>query len=286
MDNNKLPCEGNPRSIRVLMYHRVVNNRALSRKYWSCLHIDDFRKQLELLDRWGFTPITFNDYRLFLQKELNLPRKPVVLTFDDGYLDTYEIAYPIMQEYGVRAVLFVLGDQKIRTNFWDRHLDLPEAPLMDRHHIVELHEAGFEIGSHSLTHAKLTMLSEDGVWEQISRSRILLEILLNAPVLSFCYPYGMVNPMIKKMVSYAGFDLACSVASGPASFGDDVYEIRRTTVCNNTGSLGFALRLLTPFHYYGWTRWKASHAFHGKPKASIRDKSLTQRWSQFESLRK
>src|SRR3989442_11286266 len=143
------------------MYHRIVVKKSLSHDHWTCVHIDDFRRQLGLLDRWRFTPITFQDYRLFLQGELSLPRKPVILTFDDGYLDTYTTAFPLLQEFGVKAVVFVLADRRIRTNFWDRHFNLPHAALMERHHVIEMHEAGWEIGSHSLSHADLTQLPED-----------------------------------------------------------------------------------------------------------------------------
>jgi peptidoglycan/xylan/chitin deacetylase (PgdA/CDA1 family) len=247
------------------MYHRIVESRDLSASHWTCVHADDFRKQVKLLDRWGFTAITFNDYRLFLRGELSLPRKPVILTFDDGYLDTYTTAFPVLQEFGLKGVLFVLADEKVRTNLWDRHLRLPEAPLMERRHILEMHEAGFEIGSHSMTHEKLTALTGDRVWEETSRSRILLEILLNAPVLTFSYPYGSATRMIKEIVSAAGYSIACSVATGPAAFGDDPYEIRRTAVLNTTGTRGFALRMLTPYQYYSWARWKAEATLRGVP---------------------
>jgi peptidoglycan/xylan/chitin deacetylase (PgdA/CDA1 family) len=248
------------------MYHRIVEDKDLINSHWTCVGAKQFRNQLELLDRWGFTPITFEDYRLFQSGELSLPRKPVILTFDDGYLDTYTIAYPLLREFGVKAVVFVFADQKVKTNFWDRHLKLPEAPLMNRRQIVEMHEDGFEIGSHSLIHADLTHLSEDQAWEQISRSRILLEILLNAPVSAFSYPYGATNEMLKKMATRAGYKIACSVATGPASFGDDPYEVRRIPILRTTGAGGFALRLLTPFQYYGLTRWKVRNALRSSTR--------------------
>jgi peptidoglycan/xylan/chitin deacetylase (PgdA/CDA1 family) len=260
MDNTTSQYGGNPRAIKVLMYHRIVDSQNLINAHWTCVGVKEFRKQLEMLDRWGFTPITFEDYKLFRSGELSLPRKPVILTFDDGYLDTYTTAYPLLQEFGVKAVVFVFADQKVKTNFWDRHLNVPEASLMNRHQIVEMHEEGFEIGSHSLIHADLTHLSEDQAWEQISRSRILLEILLNAPVSTFSYPYGATNRMIKQMATRAGYNIACSVATGPAAFGDDPYEVRRIPILRTTGASGFALRLLTPFQYYGLTRWKVRNA--------------------------
>lgn len=249
-------AQGNPHIVKVLLYHRVVDDERLSRAHWSCINIEQFRQQLELLDRWGFTTITLHDYRLFCQGELSLPAKPVILTFDDGYLDTYKYAFPVLQEFGMRSVVFVLGDRRIRTNYWDKDRGIPEAPLMEGEHIIEMHEAGFEIGSHSLSHVNLTQIPEDKAWEEISRSRILLEILLNDSVKSFSYPYGLLNGMTKRMVKHAGYSIGCSVGSGPATFGRDPLEIRRITISNAISSGGFAVRLLAPFQRYAWMRWK------------------------------
>ena len=253
--NSKRPTrEGNPHALKVLMYHRVVDDERLSASHWSCVHERDFRSHLEFLDRWGYTTITFDDYRLFLRGEANLPRKPVILTFDDGYLDTYTCAYPLLHEFGMNAVMFVLGDHRIRSNFWDTTPGM-YAPLMAREQLLELHEAGFEIGSHSLSHADLSILPENSAWEQISRSGILLEMLLNAPVRSFAYPYGLLAPRVKQMITEAGYDIACGVWTGPAAFGVDPFEIRRIPILNTTGTADFAIRLLTPFQLYAWSRW-------------------------------
>ncbi|MGH2568726.1 MAG: polysaccharide deacetylase family protein [Bacteroidota bacterium] len=248
--------EGNPNSIKVLVYHRIVDEPTISQAHWSCLTVERFREHLELLDRLGYTTITFKDYFLFLEGQVNLPAKPIILTFDDGYLDTYRFAFPLLQEFGMTAVMFVLGDRKIRTNYWDQRIGVPEAALMDKQHIVEMHEAGFEIGSHSASHARLTTISEGSAWEEISRSRILLEILLNGTVNTFSYPYGLLSGTLKRMVHNAGYSIACGVHTGPAVFGKDLFEIRRIAIRNTTGSFGLALRLLTPYHYYNWLRWK------------------------------
>jgi len=256
----KMTAEGNPRMIKVLMYHRVVENGELSRTHWTCVHTEEFRRQLQLLDRWGFTTVTFDDYRLYLAGDLNLPRRPVILTFDDGFDDVYTNAFPILKEFGMKAVVFVLGNREIKKNFWDEHLNLPTASLMNEQQIVELHAAGFEIGSHTMNHAQLTALPVDEAWEEISRSRMVLEILVNSSVQTFCYPYGDVNESIKKMVEDAGYAIACSVYSGPATFGIEPFEIRRIAIPGGLGSIGFGTRLFGPYAHYNWLRWKAKSA--------------------------
>lgn len=256
--------KANHSNLKLLLYHRIANNQNLCDSHWSCVHVREFEKHLQLLDRWGYSAITLEDYRLSSEGKLNLPRKPIILSFDDGYLDTYELAFPLLQEYGMKAVVFVLGERKITSNYWDKYLGLPDAPLMKDQHILELYESGFEIGSHTMTHVRLPFLREDEAWEEIFRSRALLEILINAPVYSFSYPYGLLNPKIKQMVVNAGFKSACAGQSGPAAFGKDPFRIRRMPVLNSTTAMGFAMRVFAPYQYYGWVRWRISNALFGQ----------------------
>jgi peptidoglycan/xylan/chitin deacetylase (PgdA/CDA1 family) len=259
--------EVTPQKVKLLVYHRVVNDDRLSREYpWICVHTREFRNQLELLDRWGFTAVTFDDIRLCLAGQLDLPRRPVVLTFDDGYLDVYENAFPILCEYGMRAVVFALGDNRIKTSEWGRSIGTPVAALMGGQQLVELHAAGFEIGSHSMTHANLTSLPEGEAWEEISRSRIVLEILLDSPVLSFSYPHGLVSVTTKRLVADAGYSIACSMSSGPARFGKEQYDNRRIAISNSVGAIGLAMRVLTPFEYYSWFRSRVQERFFRNKK--------------------
>ena len=249
--------EGNPENIKVLVYHRVLDDaRVCDEQKSMCVHTDTFRNQLQHLERWGFTTITFHDYRLYLNGELRLPRKPVILTFDDGYLDVHQYAFPLLREFGMKAVVFAIGNSQIQSNVWDQDKGIASAPLMNPRQIVELHEAGFEIGSHTLSHAILPSLSKEEASEEIARSRMLLEILLNAPVQSFAYPYGLATEPIKRMVFDAGYTTGCGVYTGPAQFGVDPFDIRRILVFNTTDTFDFGLRMLVPYEHYAWLKWK------------------------------
>ncbi len=231
LDNpyDNLRLDGILERIRVLLYHRIVADHNIKNPSAMIVRASTFRKQMELLDQWGYTPITFEDVRLFLAGELNLPNKPVIITFDDGYMDVYETAFPILREFGMRAVFFVIGDRLVEENIWDKGQDTL-SPLLNQQQILEMSTAGFEIGAHSMTHLKLTMIHEKVATEEILRSRILLEILLNKSVHSFSYPYGLVNDNIKNIVIDTGFTSACGAFSGPAMFGRDLFEIRRILV--------------------------------------------------------
>jgi len=238
------------------MYHRIVSNKAYSDTNWTCVQAGTFRRQMELVERLGFTPITLFDYLCYLDGAFRLPRKPIVITFDDGYQDTYENAFPILDELGMKAVVFVLGNRDIKTNRWDHEEGYSAAPLMTDEQVIEMSQAGYEIGAHSLTHPRLTLIDKRDAWEEIARSRMSLEIILNSPVSSFSYPYGALTTEIKNMVTEAGYKLACGVFSGPARFGEDLFEIRRLAIPGTLSLVGFASRLLLPHQRMEWIRWK------------------------------
>ncbi len=257
--------------LKVLMYHRITEERELAERSEFCVHKEEFCKQLELLMQHGYTPITFNDYELYNRGEIQLPQKPVILTFDDGYLDTFHIAYPLLLEFGMRAVIFVLGNRDHKTNHWDEHHpDIPVAFLMEESHITELHNRDFEIGAHSMNHVNLAMVSEREAYKEISMGKERLEDLLGTSVNSFSYPYGSVNPVVKSLVAQSGFDFACSVFTGPPKTGDDRFEIRRMTIHGKMGLSEFLLRLKTPIEYLDWFRWKFSRNENGR-RAGQRD---------------
>lgn len=246
---------------KVLMYHRIVDDRKLSNQQQTCLHVDDFERHLELLNQLGYTPITFRDYHLFLEGKLRLPKKPVILTFDDGYEDVYRLAYPLLKEQGMKAVVFVLGDRSIRSNIWDAGTPgVSEALLMNDDQIIELHSNGFEIGAHTLSHSDLRAMEYGERYNQIYKPKLILEALLGSKIISFSYPYGLVNDEVKELVEEAGYRFGCSVFSGPAEFGKDPHEIRRIAIHNSTTIGGFMMRLVAPYEYMEWMWWKANHA--------------------------
>jgi peptidoglycan/xylan/chitin deacetylase (PgdA/CDA1 family) len=265
---SRLPLEDTLEKVRVLLYHNITVVKSTDKVPAMTVQADTFRRHLELLDRWGYTSITFDDVRLFLAGELNLPNKPVIITFDGGYADVYDTAFPLLQEFGMKAVVFVIGDQLIRENIWDKD-SISLSLLLNQQQILEIKTAGFEIGSQSMTHAKLTLIDEKAAAEEILRSRMMLEILLNMPVNSFAYPYGLVNETIKKITKDAGYTLACADYSGPALFGRDLFEVRRIAVADTSNWLYFRWLLQPAYLYHHWLQWKLKHILSGAKQPSI-----------------
>lgn len=239
----RLPCS----RTRVLAYHRVAPPDSYVRPRTRTLTADNFRRHLELLEKWGYTPITFADHALICAGELLPPKKPIILTFDGGYADVYNQAFPILQEFGMHAVVFVTADPAQRQNGWEPENPDGSAPLLSPEELLHLHDAGFEIGSLSMTHQALPLIPRDDAWGEILHSRMRLEGLLNAPVRTFAYPYGLHNATLKSLVRDAGYHFACTTWSGPGKFLEDPFAIRRIEVSDSLDPLQFALKVRGPY---------------------------------------
>ena len=252
MEDLREPVEAGvySRRIRVLLYHRILPEKAKGKEGHRVIDVKRFRQHLLMLERWGYTPITFNDLTLIQHGHLDRPRKPIIITFDDGYLDTYEIAYPILEEFGMRTVIFAVADPGTATNSWDHDLGLPAAQLMNERQLLELHAAGFEIGSHSMTHPRLPLLPKGKAWEEILQSRMRLEIVLNAPVHSFAYPYGLFNETLKQMVAEAGYNFAVGAWNGHTDITRYPLEIGRVQLSETNHLSPFVFQVLSPYRVY------------------------------------
>lgn len=234
------------------MYHRVLKEKPEKESRWHYVTVTEFRKQMNMIDRLGYTPITFSDYQLFVEDKLTLPSKPIIITFDDGYLDTLENAIPVLLELNMRAVIFVMGNRKLKSARWDELDDFDSCPLMSDEQVRTVQKMGFEIGAHSLDHFPLTFLSEEDIVYEVTRSKKAIENVLEKPIQTFSYPYGSVDDTVKKVVSDSGFLFACGVFSGAAKFSQSMMDFRRLAINQDTSRLKFLITLLLPYQYIEW----------------------------------
>jgi peptidoglycan/xylan/chitin deacetylase (PgdA/CDA1 family) len=207
----------------VLMYHRVTDQAPVASKYNIYVTKATLEKHLQFLKVRGFQTITFEDLCSH-----RVPENPVILTFDDGYLDNYENLFPLLQKYGMKAVIYILGDRKHRNNYWDIPKGEIEAPLMNDAQVKEMARSGHvEFGSHAMDHVRLTDLAPAQAQKQIAQSRKVLGDLVGKPILSLAYPYGVYNDEVKRLTAEAGYNFGISVGGPYTRFGDDLFEIRR-----------------------------------------------------------
>ncbi len=220
----------------VLMYHRVSPTAPASSKHNLQISQAEMERHLLFLRDRGFEAIGFED--LLTRK---IPRKPIILTFDDGYEDNYRYLFPLLRKHKMKIVMFLLGNRKHKTNFWDAADGEEPAALLKPGQILEMAKSGLvEFGAHSLNHSKLTELGSKEIEREVVGSKKALETFLKKPVLSFAYPYGFTNEKIKKITQVAGFTFGIAVNTGPTRFGKDLLEIRRIHMFPNT----------SPFKYF------------------------------------
>jgi peptidoglycan/xylan/chitin deacetylase (PgdA/CDA1 family)/glycosyltransferase involved in cell wall biosynthesis len=226
-----------PATIPVLMYHRVVSETPEYSRHGIWVTARSFEQNLFSLKQRGCTPITFEQLRLFLSGEFTLPRKPVILTFDDGYEDNYTYAFPLLKKYGFSAVIFLVSDETRRINFWDA--DEPQVPLVNNEQILEMSEAGIEFGSHTVTHPNLSQCSPEQIRSELIESKQMIEQLTGKKIVSLAYPFGAVNETIKSIAAETGYHFGIATNSGPCKFYEDLFEIRRTQIFPWTDRFGF-----------------------------------------------
>lgn len=216
-------------NVPVLMYHSICRDGDEDGSGFT-VSATTFRRQLEYLFAHGYQSVTVKDV---LAGRTGLDARSVVLTFDDGYLDNYEVAFPLLQELECKACVFAVGNFSFRKNWWDA-TPPKDARLLDGSHMREMARHGIEFGAHGMTHRSLVALDAATMRRELLDARAVLEDAVGMRVGSIAYPYGEVDADVKTSVREAGFSSAFAVNSGPLSFFEDRFEIRRVLMGNRS----------------------------------------------------
>jgi peptidoglycan/xylan/chitin deacetylase (PgdA/CDA1 family) len=188
----------------VLMYHSVSPATAPD-PHLLRVHPDRLDAQLRTLRRVGLRGVSLGE--LVRARDAGEHSRLVGLTFDDGYADFLECAVPVLARHGMTATVYVVAGRLGGHNDWD---DGPRLPLLSADEVRQVVAAGYEVGSHSLSHASLTGQDAATLQAEVTHSRRLLEGVLDRPVHGFCYPYGDVDAAAAAAVRTAGYDHACA----------------------------------------------------------------------------
>jgi peptidoglycan/xylan/chitin deacetylase (PgdA/CDA1 family) len=244
----------------VLMFHHVEPKplEPAPRFPNSYLTLDDFRAVLDLVEALGYTTLSLAEAARRVapdssqSKSTSIPRKSVVLTFDDGCRCFGTHAWPELKRRGMQATLFAVSGALGGTNHWDdRHGERVEH-LADADELRALARDGVEIGCHSRTHRDLSVASVDEFAAEIVQSRADLEATLGCPIETYCYPYGRLSEAARNTILRAGFLAAVSIHDRPLARYGDLFAWPRLAV--NPKESRFERRLKINGHYPLWSR--------------------------------
>lgn len=227
----------------VLNYHKIDNMHiSLSVKP------EDFERQMKYLTEHNFHSITPQELYAALVDGAELPENPVLITFDDGYMDNYTNAYPILKKYGLKATIFVI------TGFLDR----AQPGYFTWGQAAEMEASGLiNIESHTVTHTSLTDLTEEQVKMELERSKNDIERRLGKQVDFLAYPTGTYNLHIAALVKEAGYKGAFTVKYGNVDRASNVFAIERVPVFhteNTYRSFLERLQYIPIFERLGWIK--------------------------------
>jgi peptidoglycan/xylan/chitin deacetylase (PgdA/CDA1 family) len=192
----------------VLLYHHIGPSRPGTFPQLT-ISPKTFERQVRWLARLGYVGIRPSDWLRFLHNRTDLPKKAFLITFDDGYADLAEYALPVLRRYRFGAGVFVVTGKLGGTNAWDEAKGSTPHQLMTADQIRYWATQGIEFGSHSRTHVDLTTITRRELNDEVLGSKNDLMNLLGSPVVSFAYPYGIINRDVYECVS-GSFDLAFS----------------------------------------------------------------------------
>jgi glycosyltransferase involved in cell wall biosynthesis len=226
----------------ILMYHAVGSPEEKPSKY--ILPFSRLAQQMAVINHLRHNVISLEEY-LACRREYRLPPpRSIVITFDDGYADFWDYAYPILKRYNYPATVFLVSDKVGKQNDWDRNGSLAGRQLMGWLEIREMAKDAITFGAHTRNHLSLLELGAETLKEEVEGSRKVIEQELGAPVLAFAYPYGDYNEAALDTVVESGYQGACSIDPGTNSFFTPTWRLRRVEVFGNNRISQFLMNIL------------------------------------------
>ena len=218
------------KAVPILMYHVIAAPPASAPYPDLFVRPSEFSAQMAWLARHGFRAVTLKQVYDYWLKGTRLPPRPIVVSFDDGYLSHHTRALPMLRKHKWPGVL------NLKVNAVRSKYTLPVW------RVRELIAAGWEIDAHTITHPDLTAVGDAQLWTEVHGSRVALRRLFNVPVDFFCYPAGRYDARVTAAVRRAGYLGATTTNFGLAR-PRDIYTLSRVRINGSDGVGGFARKL-------------------------------------------
>ncbi|MFH1388269.1 MAG: polysaccharide deacetylase family protein [Patescibacteria group bacterium] len=217
------------KGISVLMYHSVAHNNV-----FFTVKPEMFEKQMRYLKNRDYNVIKLSDLVNLLESNEELPKKTVVLTFDDGFEDNYTNVFPILKKYNFPATIFLITGLVNREMNNSQNIPLR---ILNWKQIQEMHQSGLiDFQPHTVNHQEINK-------EEIINSKKEIEERLNKKCEFFAYPRGVYNNEIIGILKNNGFKASRTVENGKINKGDDLFKLKRISINSTTSFIQFKASL-------------------------------------------
>lgn len=216
------PAAGDNVEIPILMYHHLETlepNASETLRTWT-VSPEQFAVQLDYLREHGFHTITFKQLVEFFDNGTPLPVHPILLTFDDGWIDDYTVAFP------------ELTKRQMVGNFFPptQYVDVGGEQLINWEQVLEMDHAGMEFGGHTISHQDLTKINLDEVARELTVSKTKMEDRLGHRTYALSYPFGAFNPKVVAATQAAGYRAAVILCCGFKVNADSLLTLPRIRI--------------------------------------------------------
>jgi len=223
------------------MYHSIDDQQA---RVKLSVSTQEFRRQMKYLKK-RYDIVSLERLADMIKSGEKLPRNIVAVTLDDGCLDNYTNAFPILKEYKIPATIFVVSSYIGKPGF------------LNHVQVKEMSDAGIDIESHSVTHPHMEELTKNELKREISDSKKAIESITGKTIYTFCFPFGGFNDDAREILKEEGFKAAFITMPRDNSIALDLYRIKRIKIA--PGPFSFFDFRIKASGYYTWFkahRWK------------------------------
>ena len=220
--------------LSVLLYHHIGLPTAHTEALGLTIHPYKFAQHLRLLRWLGYNAITTRHWLAWYKNGDALPDKPILLTFDDAYVETVQFALPLLEKFGFGGCFFAITGHDLIAKCWEG------LPIMTMEDLRSLPVRGIEIGAHTRTHPDLSSVDDLTLESEVKGSREDLVKSELSPT-SFAYPYGIVDDRIRNIAA-KNYDIAFTCVEGLNDIHTDLMLMRRTCVSSRDTLIDIALR--------------------------------------------
>lgn len=230
----------------MLMYHSVTNGKGTPGWPWA-VSMQRFRSQLDFLAAEGWATVTMSGMASLIGAS---PDRTVALTFDDGYIDNLP-AWEELQKRGMCASWFIVSGSMGKAPAWKTNASNSDR-LLNAVELRSMQASGMEIGSHTVSHVRLTEVDQARQQNELIGSKTAIEDALGNAITSFAYPYGAWDDDCALAVKNAGYHCACTTRSGWALLDGDPFRLRRLSIFNTDTVSGLARKLALGANDVSW----------------------------------